>query len=156
MTYPKGRLRAYFVENLLIRTAVEAAKKNYPEKSFVFRRLEAVRFATYPKLSFATIGRKRTVKLSRASVYRFLRIARDVGIEVLCSMPGGAYRDQTTKVKPAIGEALRVEIKSKRIRSSGAVIRWLRTNHTIRMKATGVYAWLKRNGLRLKRCQLPR
>jgi len=148
---PRDRLRRTFRGNAPLLGEVRAAQGIHSRGTYVYSRLEAVRLAIVSKLPFEEIGENALVELSRASVYRFLRIARTSGINALCAMPSGSYREKTAKIRPQIGEKLRAEIKNKRITSSREAIHWLQSEHSIRMKTTGIYAWLKRNRLRLKR-----
>jgi hypothetical protein len=147
----RNPLRQFFRGNTQLLTEVAAAQKLHPRDTPVYSRLEAVRIAIGWKTPPAEIGRQALVKLSRVSVYRCLLMVQQSGLDALCAMPSGNYRAKTAKITPAIGEKLKAEIKAKRITTSRQALHWLRKEHSIRMKATGVYAWLRRNRVRLRR-----
>ena len=148
---PRTQQRRFFRKNAPLLVAVQAAKQLHPRFTVVYSRLEAVRLAIVSRLSLKQIGRNTLVQLSRISVYRCLLMVQQSGLDAVCAMPSGNYRAKTAKITPAIGEKLKAEIKAKRITTSRQALHWLRKEHSIRMKATGVYAWLRRNRVRLRR-----
>jgi hypothetical protein len=148
---PRTRQRRFFRKNAPLLVAVQAAQQLHPRFTVVYSRLEAVRLAIVSRLSLAQIGRNTLVQLSRISVYRCLSIAQQSGIDAVCGLPTGHYRAKSAKITPAIGEKLTAEIKSKRITTSKKALQWLRKEHSIKMKATGIYSWLRRHRVRLRR-----
>jgi hypothetical protein len=145
----KARLRRPFEHSGPLVQEIKASKMKYPQSSRIHKLLEAMRLAIDSKTKVADMTK--FTGWSRASIYRYARILSEGGgIAELCTVSRIGYRASTTKITPDIGATLKSEIKRKRLRRSQDIIMWLECGFGIEMKANGIYAWLRRNGLKLR------